>query len=147
MCMIAVAWEAKMEEERKRICDGSNITRAGEDYLEAVLILQKGKGLVRSVDLARHMGFSKPSISHAVGVLRDGGFLTMDKDGFLHLTDIGREVAEKIYERHRFFTAQLIAIGVNQEVAEQDACKIEHVISDESFQKLRDALPSNDKAI
>ena len=96
--------------------------------------------MVRSVDLARHMGFSKPSISHAVGVLRDGGFLTVDKDGFLHLTDIGREIAEKIYERHRFFTEQLVAAGVDQETAEQDACRIEHAISEESFQKLKDAL-------
>jgi Mn-dependent DtxR family transcriptional regulator len=78
--------------------------------------------MVRSIDLARHMGFSKPSISHAVGVLRDGGFLTMDEDGFLHLTDIGREVAEKIYERHQFFTEQLVAAGVDRETAEQDAC-------------------------
>lgn len=85
---------------------------SGEDYLEAILMLQKKSGMVRSVDLARHMGFSKPSISHAVGVLRDGGFLTVDKDGFLHLTDIGREIAEKIYERHRFFTEQLVAAGV-----------------------------------
>lgn len=83
------------------------IHASGEDYLEAILVLQKGKGMVRSVDLARHMGFSKPSISHAVGVPRDGGFLPMDEDGFLHLTDIGREVAEKIYERHQFFTEQL----------------------------------------
>ena len=110
---------------------------SGEDYLEAVLILHKKKGMVRSVDLARHMGFSKPSISHAVGVLRDGGFLTMDTDGCLHLTDIGREVAEKIYERHLFFTEQLIAAGVDQETAEQDACRIEHAISDTSFEKLK----------
>ena len=81
---------------------------SGEDYLEAILMLQKKSGMVRSVDLARHMGFSKPSISHAVGVLRDGGFLTVDKDGFLHLTDIGREIAEKIYERHRFFTELIL---------------------------------------
>ena len=86
------------------------------------------------------MGFTNPSISHAVGVLRDGGFLTVDKDGFLHLTDIGREIAEKIYERHRFFTEQLVAAGVDQETAEQDACRIEHAISEESFQKLKDAL-------
>lgn len=93
-----------------------------EDYLEAVLVLQHEKGMVRSVDLARHMGFSKPSISHAVSVLRDGGFLTVDADGFLHLTDIGREVAEKICERNLFFTEQLIAAGVDWETAEQDAC-------------------------
>ena len=110
------------------------IHASGEDYLEAVLILQKKQSMVRSIDLARHMGFSKPSISHAVGVLRDGGFLTMDEDGFLHLTDIGREVAEKIYERHQFFTEQLVAAGVDRETAEQDACRIEHVISDTSFQ-------------
>ena len=104
----------------------------------------KEAGHVRSIDLARHMGFSKPSISHAVGVLRDGGFLTMDEDGFLHLTDIGREVAEKIYERHQFFTEQLVAAGVDRETAEQDACRIEHVISDTSFQKLKEKMRGTD---
>ena len=115
------------------------IHASGEDYLEAILILQKqmGESAVRSVDLARHMGFSKPSISHAVGVLRDGGFLAMDTDGFLHLTEKGRKVAEKIYERHRFFTEQLIAAGVDEATAEQDACRIEHAISDTSFEKLK----------
>ena len=113
---------------------------SGEDYLEAILMLQKKSGMVRSVDLARHMGFSKPSISHAVGVLRDGGFLTVDKDGFLHLTDIGREIAEKIYERHQFFTVQLVAVGVDRETAERDACRIEHVISEEAFEKLKTSV-------
>ena len=113
---------------------------SGEDYLEAVLVLQRKQGMVRSVDLARHMGFSKPSISHAVGVLKNGGFLTVDDDGFLHLTVIGREIAEKIYERHLFFMEQLIAAGVDPKTAEADACRIEHVISNESFQKLKDAL-------
>ena len=103
-------------------------------------MLQKKSGMVRSVDLARHMGFSKPSISHAVGVLRDGGFLTVDKDGFLHLTDIGREIAEKIYERHQFFTEQLVAVGVDRETAERDACRIEHVISEEAFEKLKTSV-------
>lgn len=117
---------------------------SGEDYLEAILILQKKSGMVRSVDLARHMGFSKPSISHAVGVLRNSGFLTVDEDGFLHLTGIGQEVAEKIYERHQFFTKQLVAAGVDQETAEQDACRIEHAISEESFQKLKNALRKGD---
>ncbi len=116
-----------------------SLGRSLEDYLEAVLMLQKEKGMVRSVDLARHMGFSKPSISHAVGLMRDGGFLTVDGDWYLHLTDAGREVAERIYERHQFFTKHLIAIGVDKETAEQDACRIEHAISDESFQKLKDA--------
>ena len=115
------------------------IHASGEDYLEAVLILQKKQGMVRSVDLARHMGFSKPSISHAVGVLKNGGFLTVDDDGFLHLTVIGREIAEKIYERHLFFMEQLIAAGVDPKTAEADACRIEHIISDESFDRLKEA--------
>lgn len=112
---------------------------SGEDYLEAVLVLQRKQGMVRSVDLARHMGFSKPSISHAVGVLKNGGFLTVDDDGFLHLTVIGREIAEKIYERHLFFMEQLIAAGVDPKTAEADACRIEHTISQDSFEKIRRA--------
>ena len=112
---------------------------SGEDYLEAVLVLQKKIGLVRSVDVARHMGVSKPSVCHAVATLRDGGFLTMDKDHFLHLTDIGCEVAKKIYGRHCFFTEQLIAAGVDPELAKIDACRMEHVISVESFEKIKAA--------
>ena len=112
---------------------------SGEDYLEAILILQKGKGMVRSVDVARHMNVSKPSVCHAVGILREGGFLTMDEEHYLHLTDIGREVAENIYERHCFFTEQLIAAGVDPKIAEADACRIEHVISNESFERLKEA--------
>lgn len=118
----------------------SKLHASGEDYLEAVLMVQKKKGMVRSVDLARHMGFSKPSVSHAVGLLRDGGFLTVDKDGFLHLTDAGAEVAEKIYERHQFFTSHLTELGVDPVQAEQDACRIEHVISEESYQVLKEAI-------
>ena len=110
--------------------------------------IAKEKGMVRSVDLARHMGFSKPSISHAVGVLKNGGFLTVDEDGYLHLTEDGREVAEKIYERHQFFTEQLVAVGVDRETAERDACRIEHAISEETFQKLKASVEkqSNDTA-
>lgn len=110
---------------------------SGEDYLEAILMIQKKKGMVRSVDLARHMGFSKPSISHAVSVLRDDGFLTMDDSGFLHLTDAGRSVAEAIYERHCFFTEQLIRAGVEPETAEREACRMEHSISQDSFNKIK----------
>lgn len=124
------------------------IYASGEDYLEAVLVLQKKKVMVRSVDLTRHMGFSKPSISHAVGVLKNGGFLTVDEDGYFHLTEDGREVAEKIYERHQFFTEQLVAVGVDRETAERDACRIEHAISEEAFQKLKASVEkqSNDTA-
>ena len=110
---------------------------SGEDYLEAILVLQNQKGMVRSVDVARHMDVSKPSVCHAVATLKNGGFLTMDDDFFLHLTDVGREVAEQIYEKHRFFTERLIAAGVDPKTAEADACRIEHVISEESFRRLK----------
>ncbi len=120
---------------------------SGEDYLEAILVLQKEKGMVRSVDVARHMEVSKPSVCHAVAVLRDGGFLTMDEDHFLRLTDAGREVAEKIYERHCFFTEQLIAAGVDPRIAEADACRIEHVISTESFEHLKKSFENNNQGV
>ena len=113
---------------------------SGEDYLEAVLVLQKQKGIVRSVDVARHMDVSKPSVCHAVATLKSGGVLTMDDDFFLHLTEVGREVAEQIYEKHRFFTQRLIAAGVDPKTAEADACRIEHVISEESFRRLKAAM-------
>ena len=116
------------------------IYASGEDYLEAVLMLQKKNGMVRSIDFARHMEVSKPSVSRTVAILQEGGFLTVDSDYFLHLTEAGQEVAGKIYERHLFFTEQLMAAGVDRETAEQDACRIEHAISEESFQKLKDAL-------
>ena len=115
---------------------------SGEDYLEAILVLQKQKGIVRSVDVARHLEVTKPSVCHAVATLREGGFLTMDSDYFLHLTDVGREVAEQIYEKHRFFTERLIAAGVDPKIAEANACRIEHVISEESFQRLKAAVKS-----
>lgn len=115
---------------------------SGEDYLEAILVLQKQKGMVRSVDVARHMDVSKPSVCHAVATLKNGGFLTMDDGFFLHLTDVGRETAEQIYEKHQFFTIQLIAAGVDPKIAEADACRIEHVISEESFQRLKAAVKS-----
>ena len=118
---------------------------SGEDYLEAVLVLQKEKGMVRSVDVARHMDVSKPSVCHAVATLRDGGFLTMDEDYFLHLTDAGLEVAEQIYEKHRFFTDRLIEAGVNPVTAEKDACRMEHVISQETFERLRDAYKTKNE--
>ena len=113
---------------------------SGEDYLEAVLVLQKKKGMVRSVDVARYMEVSKPSVCHAVATLKAGGFLTMeyrrqrqmcirDRDFFLRLTDIGREVAEQTYEKHCFFTRLLVEAGVEPKTAEQEACCMEHVLS------------------
>ena len=132
--------EAMMEQKSKPPnIKTPSLHASGEDYLETVLVLQKKLGMVRSVDVARHMEVSKPSVCHAVATLRDGGFLTMDEDYFLHLTDVGREVAEKIYERHCFFTEQLIAAGVDPKTAEADACRMEHVISTESFLRLKEA--------
>ena len=122
------------------------IYASGEDYLETILVLQKKLGMVRSVDVARHMGVSKPSVCVAVNTLKDGGFLTMDENHFLHLTNEGRKVAEEIYERHCFFTEQLIAAGVDPRIAEADACRIEHIISDESFSKLKESVNNENKA-
>ena len=121
--------------------------KSGEDYLEAILVLYKKTGMVRSVDVARHMEVSKPSVCHAVATLRDGGFLTMDSDNFLHLTDVGREVAEQIYEKHRFFTDRLIEAGVDPETAERDACRIEHVVSKETFERLKATHKQSEKAV
>ena len=139
--IIREAWEELQQKQAKESKEFMKplITPSGEDYLETILVLQKKLGMVRSVDVVRHMEVSKPSVCHAVATLRDGGFLTMDEDHFLHLTDVGREVAEKIYERHCFFTEQLIAAGVDPKTAEADACRIEHIISDESFSRLKEA--------
>ena len=120
---------------------------SGEDYLEAILVLHKEMGTVRSVDVARHMEVSKPSVCHAVATPRKGGFLLMDEYHFLHLTDLGREVAEATYEKHRFFTDRLIEAGVDPETAERDACRIEHVISEETFERLKVAYKLNEKAV
>ena len=130
--LVRMAWEEYMKEKQ-------HTTASGEDYLEAIIVLQKKMGMVRSVDVARHLDVSKPSVCHAVATLREGGFLTMDEDNFLHLTDAGCEVAEQVYEKHRFFTQRLIAAGVDPKTAEADACRIEHVISDESFERLKAA--------
>lgn len=118
---------------------------SGEDYLEAVLVLPKKLSIVRSVDVVRHLEVTKPSVCHAVATLQDGGFLTMDGDYFLHLTDVGREVAEHIYEKHRFFTDRLIEAGVDPVAAEKDACRMEHVISQESFEHLKNAYKTKEE--
>ena len=122
------------------------IHASGEDYLETILILHREMGMVRSVDVARHMDVSKPSVCHAVAVLQEGGFLAVDGDHFLHLTEQGRIIAEKIYERHRFFTDRLIEAGVDPKTAEADACRIEHVISDETFHRLKEKYQSESES-
>ena len=113
---------------------------SGEDYLEAVLIMGHRIGQVRAIDVAQYLGYAKTSVSHGLRLLREGGFLTRDRDGFLFLTDIGQETAERIYAKHRFFTQWLVEAGVSPDTAEKDACRMEHAVSEESFHKLMAAL-------
>ena len=114
-----------------------NLQESGEMYLETIHILSKKSVSVRAVDISEHMGFSKPSVSRALGLLKSGGYVEADAEGYLTLTDIGLEVAEKIYERHTMLTAFLIKLGVPEDIASEDACKIEHHISDESFKAIK----------
>lgn len=113
------------------------LQESGEMYLETILILSKKSKCVRSIDVGEYMGYSKPSVSRAVGLLKNGGFITVEKDGGLVLTDVGREVAENIYEKHTTLTTLLKNLGVDEKTASEDACKIEHVISDTSFEAIK----------
>ena len=108
-----------------------------EMYLETILILSKKSSSVRSVDVGEYMGFSKPSVSRAVSLLKSGGYINMQKDGSLILTEEGKKIAEKIYERHTLLTQMLVKLGVNEDVASSDACKIEHDLSDETFNAIK----------
>lgn len=117
------------------------LQESGEMYLESIYVLQKKKGNVRSIDISEYMGYSKPSVSRAVGLLKDGGYITVQKDGVLNLTQEGLEIAEKIYERHTIITNLLMALGVDKETAAVDACRVEHVISEKTF----DAIKKNFK--
>ena len=121
------------------------LQESGEDYLEAILILKQEKGLVRAIDVARHLDFSKPSVSRAVKLLREDGDLTVGKDGSLELTDKGREIAERIYERHRLLTLWFTELGVSEAQAAADACRVEHDISAETFQKLKEHFGGSEK--
>lgn len=114
-----------------------NVHESGEMYLEAILVLTKKTGFVRSIDVSEYLGYSKPSVSRAMGILRKGELITMEKDGSITLTDAGREIAEKIYERHTVLSSLLMRLGVPEEIATADACKLEHAISDESFRAIK----------
>lgn len=114
-----------------------HMQESGEMYLEAILILSRQKGQVRSIDIAEYMSFSKPSVSRAVGLLRSGGYIAVESDGYITLTEAGLEVAEKIYERHTILTECLTRLGVSPETAAEDACRMEHTISDESFEAIK----------
>ncbi len=113
------------------------IQESGEMYLETIYVLLKEKKYVRSVDVAEHMGYSKPSISRAMGLLKNGGFVEIAPDGAITLTDTGLAVAEKIYERHTLLTQLLMTLGFSEKTALEDACKLEHAISDESFEAIK----------
>ena len=114
-----------------------HLQESGEMYLETIYVLSQKMANVRSIDVCDYMGYSKPSVSRAVGLLKNGGYITVDENGFLSLTDIGLELAEQIYERHTIISNFLIKIGVTRETADEDACRIEHVISKETFDAIK----------
>ena len=116
------------------------LQESGEMYLESILILSRTKNFVRSIDISEHMGYSKPSVSRAMGLLKSGNYITVDPEGHILLTDSGRAIAEEILSRHKVITEMLIRLGVNQEIASADACKMEHVISDETFQAIKNHM-------
>lgn len=118
---------------------------SAEMYIETIYRLSQESNFVRSIDVAENMGYSKPSVSRAVSLLKQGGYLLMDRDGLLTLTDAGRAVARKIFERHTVLSGLLVSLGVSEETAVQDACKIEHVISDESFAAIKRYLERTDE--
>jgi Mn-dependent DtxR family transcriptional regulator len=121
------------------------VQKSREDYLETILILQNRRGYVRSVDIAREMGFSKPSISRAMSLLRRAGNITMEDNGLITLTDAGRKIAENIYARHRLLTSFFTGLGVNEKTAAEDACRVEHDISEETFDRLREYMEQTGK--
>lgn len=117
-----------------------SIKESGEMYLESIYVLCKSKSSVRSIDIAEHMNYTKPSVSRAVGLLKKEGYILVDKDGYISLTESGIELAEKIFERHTVLTKMLMGLGVDEETAADDACRIEHVISDKSFFAIKDHI-------
>ena len=113
------------------------LQESGEMYLESIYVLSRKGGKVRSVDISEYMGYSKPSVSRAVNLLKTGGYIVMDRENFISLTESGLEIAEKIYERHTVLTAMLVRMGVSEETASEDACRMEHAISDETFEAIK----------
>jgi len=117
-----------------------HLQESGEMYLESIFVLSKKSNFVRSLDVAEYMGYSKPSVSRAVNLLKQGEYLTVGKDGSLVLTELGLDIAQKVYERHIILTDYLVSLGVDMETASEDACKIEHVISDDSFEAIKNSI-------
>ncbi|MBR6071824.1 MAG: metal-dependent transcriptional regulator [Acholeplasmatales bacterium] len=114
-----------------------SIFESGENYLEAILMLKESQDSVHAIDIVSKLGLSKPSVSIALKKLKDDGYITIDHNNHIHLTDLGLEIANKIYERHKILTNILIKLGVNKDLAEDDACKLEHDLSDESWEKIK----------
>ncbi len=121
------------------------LQESGEMYLETIYILSKDTTNVRSIDVGEYMGYSKPSVSRAVSLLKSGGYITMAADGTLKLTELGEEIAEKIYQRHTILTTMLMSLGVDEETASDDACRLEHAISDKSFDAIKNHLEKEGK--
>ena len=122
-----------------------SIHESGEMYLESIHVLLQKNGSVRSIDISEYMNYSKPSVSRAVGLLKKGGYIVVDEDGFITLTESGEEVAMKIYERHTVLSRMLMALGVDPETAAEDACRLEHAISDKSFEAIKKHFKDADK--
>ena len=120
-----------------------NIYQSAEDYLETILILRERQGVVRSIDIVHELDFSKPSVSVAMKRLRENGYIEMNADGFITLLPPGEEIAQRIYDRHKLLTQVLTDLGVDPKVAAADACRVEHVLSDESFDKIREHVMKN----
>lgn len=114
-------------------------------YLETIYVLSKDNANVRSIDVGEYMGYSKPSVSRAMGLLKNGGYITMAADGTLKLTELGEEIAEKIYQRHTILTTMLVSLGVDEKTASDDACRLEHAISDKSFDAIKKHLEKEGK--
>ena len=121
------------------------IQKSSQDYLESMLMMQQERGYIRSIDVAEHLGVTKPSVSYATKRLRENGYIEMDPQGWITLTDSGMQIAEKIYERHRFLSYYLQKIGVSEKPAAEDACRIEHVISQETFERLQEHVAKAQK--
>ena len=120
------------------------IQKSAEDYLETMLILQKNRGFIRSIDIAEQLGVTKPSVSYATKRLRENGYITMERDGHITLTQAGLSIAENMYARHKVLTEFFVGLGVSEEIAREDACKIEHDISEETFEAIRKRIGITD---
>lgn len=123
------------------------IQKSSEDYLETMLMMEEKHGYIRSVDVAEHLSVTKPSVSYAAKKLRENGYIVMDKDGLITLTDMGMEIASRMYERHKLLSQFLIKLGVNEDIAREDACKIEHDLSQESFNAIKEHVSRAEKAL